>query len=47
MGVMPMFPLGMALLPGAVLPLHVFEPRYRQLVHDILADDADAPSSVS
>ncbi len=36
MGVMPMFPLGTALLPGAVLPLHVFEPRYRQLVHDIL-----------
>jgi uncharacterized protein len=43
MGVMPMFPLGMALLPGAVLPLHVFEPRYRQMVHDILADDGDAP----
>jgi uncharacterized protein len=41
MGVMPMFPLGTALLPGSVLPLHVFEPRYRQLVHDILADDAD------
>jgi Lon protease-like protein len=43
MGVMPMFPLGMVLLPGAVLPLHVFEPRYRQMVHDILADDADVP----
>jgi Lon protease-like protein len=43
MGVMPMFPLGMALLPGAVLPLHVFEPRYRQMVHDILAEDADPP----
>jgi uncharacterized protein len=43
MGVMPMFPLGTALLPGAVLPLHVFEPRYRQMVHDILADDVDAP----
>ena len=41
MGVMPMFPLGTALLPGSVLPLHVFEPRYRQMVHDILADDAD------
>jgi uncharacterized protein len=40
---MPMFPLGTALLPGAVLPLHVFEPRYRQMVHDILADDVDAP----
>ncbi len=38
-----MFPLGTALLPGAVLPLHVFEPRYRQMVHDILADGVDAP----
>lgn len=32
---MPMFPLGTVLLPGMVLPLHVFEPRYRQLMHDI------------
>jgi uncharacterized protein len=40
---MPMFPLGTALLPGAVLPLHVFEPRYRQMVHDILVDGVDAP----
>lgn len=38
-----MFPLGTALLPGAVLPLHVFEPRYRQMVHDILADGVDVP----
>jgi Lon protease-like protein len=43
MAVMPMFPLGTALLPGAVLPLHVFEPRYRQMVRDILADDVDPP----
>lgn len=28
-----MFPLGSVLLPGEVLPLHVFEPRYRELVH--------------
>lgn len=34
---MPMFPLGSVLLPGAVLPLHVFEPRYRALVLDCLA----------
>ena len=27
----PMFPLGTVLLPGAVLPIHVFEPRYRAL----------------
>jgi uncharacterized protein len=41
--VLPMFPLGSVLLPGAVLPLMVFEPRYRQMVHDILADDVDPP----
>lgn len=33
---MPMFPLGSVLVPGAVLPLHIFEPRYRQLVRDCL-----------
>lgn len=38
-----MFPLGSVLLPGAVLPLHVFEPRYQQMVRDILADDDHAP----
>ncbi|MFP5488682.1 MAG: LON peptidase substrate-binding domain-containing protein [Acidimicrobiia bacterium] len=43
MAVMPMFPLGTPLLPGALLPLHVFEPRYRQLVRDLLADDVDPP----
>ena len=36
---MAMFPLGSVLFPGAVLPLHVFEPRYRQLVRDCLATD--------
>jgi len=41
--VMPMFPLGTVLLPGAVLPLHVFEPRYRQLVIDCLANDSGDP----
>ncbi|HEY8526115.1 MAG TPA: LON peptidase substrate-binding domain-containing protein [Acidimicrobiales bacterium] len=37
MPVLPMFPLGTVLLPGMVLPLHVFEPRYRQLVADCRA----------
>ena len=36
---MPMFPLGSVLLPGGVLPLHVFEPRYRQMVIDCLQGD--------
>lgn len=39
--VLPMFPLGTALLPGGVLPLHVFEPRYRQLVQDLLAGEPE------
>lgn len=34
-----MFPLGSVLLPGGVLPLHVFEPRYRQMVIDCLQAD--------
>jgi Lon protease-like protein len=37
----PMFPLGMVLLPTAVLPLHVFEPRYRELVADCLAGERE------
>ncbi|NND75710.1 MAG: ATP-dependent protease [Ilumatobacter sp.] len=41
MAELPMFPLGMVLLPGGVLPLHVFEPRYRQLVVDCLSDDGE------
>lgn len=36
---LPLFPLpDVVLLPGPALPLHVFEPRYRQLVEDVLAD---------
>ncbi|HVS01973.1 MAG TPA: LON peptidase substrate-binding domain-containing protein [Thermoanaerobaculia bacterium] len=35
---LPLFPLtGVLLLPGNLLPLHVFEPRYRNLVEDALA----------
>lgn len=33
---LPLFPLGTVLFPGLVLPLRVFEPRYRQLVQDLL-----------
>jgi Lon protease-like protein len=32
---LPLFPLGSVLLPGLLLPLHVFEERYRQLVQDL------------
>lgn len=34
------FPLsGALLLPGMMLPLHIFEPRYRALMHDAMARD--------
>ncbi len=33
---LPLFPLGLVLLPGLLLPLHVFEDRYRDLVRDLL-----------
>ena len=32
--VLPLFPLHTVLFPGAVLPLHIFEERYRQLVRE-------------
>lgn len=34
---LPLFPLGTVLFPGLVMPLHVFEPRYRALVRDLMA----------
>jgi Lon protease-like protein len=36
---LPLFPLGTVLFPGLLLPLHVFEDRYRALVRDLV----DAP----
>ncbi len=41
MSITPMFPLGGVLLPHMALPLHVFEPRYRRLMHDV-RDHTDA-----
>lgn len=34
-----MFPLGNVVLPGEALPLHVFEPRYRELIQACIASD--------
>jgi len=30
--ILPLFPLGSVLFPGALMPLHIFEPRYRLLI---------------
>jgi len=38
--ILPVFPLtGVMLLPGTALPLHVFEPRYRNMIEDALTAD--------
>src|SRR6266851_6447423 len=34
--ILPLFPLGTVLYPGLLLPLNIFEERYRQLVRDLL-----------
>lgn len=33
---LPLFPLDVVLLPGAPLPLHVFEPRYKEMIGECL-----------
>lgn len=38
---LPLFPLGTVLFPGVLLPLHVFEERYRRMVRDLLEEDQD------
>ena len=35
----PMFPLAILPLPGELVPLHIFEPRYRQLLQDAEIND--------
>jgi Lon protease-like protein len=41
---LPLFPLELVLLPGTPLPLHIFEPRYKEMIRECLA--ADAPFGV-
>lgn len=36
---LPLFPLDVVLFPGTPLPLHIFEPRYRQMLADCLVGD--------
>ena len=35
---LPLFPLDVVLLPSVPLPLHIFEPRYREMIGECLAD---------
>lgn len=41
---LPLFPLQTVLLPRATLPLHIFEPRYRQLTLDLITGDVPGKS---
>ncbi len=34
---LPLFPLDLVLLPGVPLPLHIFEPRYKEMITECLA----------
>jgi len=37
----PLFPLNVVLLPGAELPLHIFEPRYREMVKSCMKEKSE------
>jgi uncharacterized protein len=39
----PLFPLGTVLYPGLMLPLHIFEDRYRQLIRELVDAPEGAP----
>jgi Lon protease-like protein len=36
---LPLFPLEIVVFPGAPLPLHIFEPRYKEMIGECLAED--------
>jgi Lon protease-like protein len=36
----PLFPLGLVLLPGEVVPLHIFEERYKLMIGECLENDS-------
>ncbi len=36
---LPLFPLNVVLFPGMVLPLHIFEPRYREMINRCIEQD--------
>lgn len=40
MSLLPLFPLEVVLLPGTPLPLHIFEPRYKEMIRECLATEA-------
>ena len=39
MALLPLFPLDVVLLPGTPLPLHIFEPRYKEMIRECIASE--------
>jgi Lon protease-like protein len=37
---LPLFPLDLVLLPGTPLPLHIFEPRYKEMIAECRSNDS-------
>lgn len=44
MGLIPLFPLDVVLFPGTPLPLHIFEPRYKEMIGE--CRELDAPFGI-
>jgi Lon protease-like protein len=44
LALLPLFPLELVLLPGTPLPLHIFEPRYKEMIGECIS--AEAPFGV-
>ena len=44
---LPLFPLGTTLFPGQLLPLHVFEQRYRDLLADLVSGSSSSTPGVT
>ena len=40
-GLLPLFPLQVVLLPGAELPLHIFEDRYKEMIGEVIRDHVE------
>src|SRR5579859_8124671 len=40
LALLPLFPLEVVLLPGTPLPLHIFEPRYKEMIRECLNNEA-------
>lgn len=40
MAILPLFPLELVLLPGTPLPLHIFEPRYKEMIAECRVNSA-------